>query len=259
MGLVWLAAGVAAAAEVKAVASDTAELRQRVERLETQLQNQGLLNLLNRIEESRTEIARLRGALEEFSHELKVTEQRQRDLFADLDQRMKALDGKMAEAQRPSASRESVQLQSANMLVAAERRTPVDAASTVKSISPEATGLYERAYALFKKGRYAPSAQAFKDYLVQYPEGEFAANALYWQGLAYFAQQEYKQAIAAQQQLLKHFPKHDKAPDAMLSLARAQHQTHDKSGALATLEQLIKQYPNSKAGSTGRKLKVTLE
>lgn len=216
--------------------------------------NPGVLDLLNRVQELQAEVARMRGVLDELSNQLRIQEKRQRDLFGDLDQRIKTLDGRLAEATRPAAPKETVQLQSAMALNGERRPAPPAAKATPQEIA----AIYEQAYTLFKKGNYEPAVKGFQDYLDRFPEAEFAPNALYWQGLGFFALKDYKQAIAAQQLLLKRFPKHDKAPDAMLSLARAQHQARDRAGALATLDHLIKQYPDSRAASTGRKLRVTL-
>ncbi len=244
---------------------DARRMQERLERLEAQLQNQGLLGLLTRLEESRSEIARLRGALEEFSHQLKLAEQRQKDYYQDLDQRLKALDTRLAAVVAKPA--EGFNLQSAvaikgggkpavQAVIQPAASTPVPVQTPV---GVEGVALYEKGLAVFKRGKYPEAVAAFEQYVKDYPDSDLTANALYWLGLSYLAMEDFKQAAEVQQRLIKAFPKHDKRADAMLSLARVQKSLKQNPAARETLDQLIAQYPKSKAAGTGRKLRAILD
>ncbi len=253
-----------------ALGVDARRLQERLERLETQLQNQGLLGLLSRLEENKADIARLRGALEEFAHQLKLAEQRQKDYYQDLDQRLKALDARMATQQATKAA-EGLNLQSAASIKGGAK--PAVQAVTPPVIQPSASepapvqspagvegmALYEKGSAIFKRGKYPEAAAVFEQYVKNYPDSDLTANALYWLGLSYLAMEDFKQAAEAQQQLIKRFPTHDKRADAMLSLARVQARLKQNSAARETLDQLIAHYPKSKAAGTGRKLRAILD
>lgn len=256
-----------AAEPVRADASgvDTRRLQERLERLETQLQNQGLLGLLTRLEESRSDIARLRGALEEFSHQLKLAEQRQKDYYQDLDQRLKTLDARLTAS--AAKTPEGINLQSAVAIKGGGKpavQTVIQPAAGVSdpvqtAVGVEGMALYEKGSAIFKRGKYPEAVVAFEQYVKDYPDSELTANALYWLGLSYLAMEDFKQAVEVQQRLIKNFPKHDKRADAMLSLARVQARLKQNSAARETLDQLIAQYPKSKAAGTGRKLRAILD
>ena len=97
-------------------------------------------------------------------------------------------------------------------------------------------------------------AQAFKDYLVNFPRAPLVANAYYWLGLSQFSLSEYPAAIATQQRLLKEYPDSAKVPDAMVSLARAHYQTGDADAGRRWLERVVAEHPASKAADTARKL-----
>ncbi len=258
---------VEAAEPVRGDASgvDTRRLQERLERLETQLQNQGLLGLQARLEESRSDIARLRGALEEFSHQLKLAEQRQKDYYQDLDQRLKALDARLVASVAKTA--EGINLQSAVAIKGGGKPTvqtviqpAVSAADPVQPpVGVEGVALYEKGSAIFKRGKYPEAVAVFEQYVKDYPDSDLTANALYWLGLSYLAMEDFKQAAEVQQRLIKNFPKHDKRADAMLSLARVQARLKQNSAARETLDQLIAHYPKSKAAGTGRKLRAILD
>ncbi len=263
--------------------ADTLRMQERLDRLEAQLQNQGLLGLLTRLTESKVEIARLRGALEEFAHQLKLAEQRQKDYYQDLDQRLKALDGRLvALAAQAPKSAEGVSLQPAGMIKGLAKPTvqtviqpagsgpagsgPVASGLVISEKPPvqpptglDGIALYEKGSAIFKRGKYPEAVAAFEQYVKDYPDSDLTANALYWLGLSYLAMEDFKQAAEAQQRLIKRFPKHDKRADAMLSLARVQARLKQNAAARETLDQLVEQYPKSKAAGTGRKLRAILD
>lgn len=220
---------------------------ERIARLEAQLQNQGLLNLLNQVEALKAEVARLRGGQEEQAHKLENADKRARDLFADLDGRVKEL------ASRPVAPpADAVRLQVSQSLVAsAPAPAPIDSEAEARA--------YEAAQSLVKTGKYKEAVAAFQAFLKQYPGGALAANALYWTGFSHVGLSDFKGASASYQRLLKEFPASPKAPDALLSLARAQVQMNEPDNARATLEQLIAKHPQSKAAENGKKLLATLK
>ncbi|HCA26190.1 MAG TPA: tol-pal system protein, partial [Betaproteobacteria bacterium] len=72
------------------------QLQQQVRALDGRLgrvESKSLVGLLNETEELKSEVRQLRGQLQVLSHESKATEQRQKDLYADLDSRLRRLEG----------------------------------------------------------------------------------------------------------------------------------------------------------------------
>ena len=196
------------------------------------------------------EISKLRGQLEVNSHEIELAQQRQRDLYADLDGRMRKLEGG-ASATKP-----------ADAAVAATA-TPV-ATATPNTATPPTDGAaelkaYEAALELSKSGKHKDAIEAFEKFLETYPASKYAAPAQYWIGYSYFSQKNYKAAIAGQQKLIKLYPDHHKVPDAMYNLANSQIQLSEIDNAKQTLREIVSKYPLSDAAPLAKKRLAVLE
>lgn len=202
------------------------------------------VDLLGQIDQLNAEINKLRGQLEVNSHEIGLTQQRQRDLYTDLDARLRKLESgaKPAEAATPAAA----------VPAAAPAAAPAaDPAAELKS--------YEAAHELFKSGKHKESAEAFGQFLETYPNSKYAPNAYYWMGYAHFSQKNYKAAMSSQQELIKRYPDHQKVPDALYNIANSQIQLTDIDAAKQTLRGLIDKYPTSETAPLARKRLTVLE
>ena len=91
--LLALPAGAAYAQAPVGTASQPATMDQRVERLERMMQSQGLLEILQQVQQLQEDISKLRGDIETQNYQLEQLTQRQRDLYADMDQRLQQLEG----------------------------------------------------------------------------------------------------------------------------------------------------------------------
>ena len=224
----------------------------RLSRLESQLQNQGLLNLLNQVEALKAEVARLRGSQEELAYQQTTADKRVKELFADLDDRIKELESRPAAAAQVPA----VRLQPAQAL--STPMSPTSGAAPAGDVENE-TRAYEAAHQLVKSGRYRDAVLAFQGFAKTYPNSNLVPNAHYWTGFSYVGMSDFESAAASYQHLIGEYPNSPKTPDAMLSLARAQVQMKDLASATATLEQLIERFPYSRAADNGKKLLSTLK
>lgn len=254
--LVFCAMPGAQAASIEDLQALTSELRntlqaqqERITRLETQMQNQGVIGLFNEVEAIKTELARLRGFQEEQAYQMEVAEKRVKDLYVDLDTRLNQLKQQAARAQ--PMQYDAIRLQPAQSLATLPSATqPID--------SGDESRAYADAHALVKGGKYQEAAQAMQAFLEQYPTGTLAPNAVYWKGFSLVNLGDFAGAATAYQSLIDNYPTSSKAPDAMLSLARARIQANEVDQARVILEQLIGKYPISKAAATGKKLLATL-
>jgi tol-pal system protein YbgF len=249
LALAWAPATMAVTLEELALRQnetrqDMRALEDRLRRLEAQLSNQGLLNLLNQLAELRSELARLRGLQEEQQHAIAQTQRRQQEIYEDLDGRIKEL------ASRPVASAvapEAIQLQPSRTLLG----SGLDTRSESRS--------YEAALTQFRSGDYNAAVGSFRAFLSDYPSGTLASNAYYWLGLAHASLGDFTSAVQAYEKLINDFPASGKVPDAMLSLARARIQMGETPAAQSLLEQLIARFPQSRAADNARKLLTTLK
>ncbi len=225
----------------------------RVNALEGQLKSQGMIDMLNQIERINAELGKLKGQLEVMSHDVEVTQQRQRDLYTDIDGRLRKLETSQTAAPpvpAPAAPQPNAAAAPPAASVAAAPAA-VDAGAELKE--------YEAAHALFKTGKYGQSAEAFDKFIAAYPDSKFAPNAQYWMGYAHFSQKNYKAAITDQQKLLQRYPDHQKAPDAMYNIANSQIQLGDIDGARQTLKNLLAKYPASDTAPLAKKRLSAIE
>ncbi|MBC8119340.1 MAG: tol-pal system protein YbgF [Burkholderiaceae bacterium] len=197
------------------------ELATRLDRLETAQRNQ--LELANQTETLRQEIARLRGQVEALTNEVVTLQKRNRDLYGDLDARLKKLE--------PSS---------------------VSVDGRAVAVDRSELTAYEGALAQFRASDFKGALAAFQQFVARYPQSAYVPVAYYWIGSSHYALKEYKSAIAAQQILVDRFQDSSRAPDALLSIAESQLQLADKRSANRTLSRVIKDYPDSEAAKVAR-------
>lgn len=206
------------------------------------------VDLLTQIDRLNAEISRLRGQLEVNSHEIELAQQRQRDLYTDLDGRLRKLETGTAAASKPVE---------AAAAPAAPTAAPVTAPPATDSA--EELKSYEAALELSKGGKHKESVDAFERFLETYPSSKYAASAQYWIGYSYFSRKNYKAAIASQQKLIKLYPDNHKVPDALYNIANSQIQLSDIDGAKQSLREIIAKHPLSDAAPLAKKRLAVLE
>ena len=74
------------------------DLDERIATLERQLKSGALVDLANSVEGLKTDVAKIRGQIEVLTYRLDQAQKRQRDLYVDLDARLRKLEGPPAGA-----------------------------------------------------------------------------------------------------------------------------------------------------------------
>jgi tol-pal system protein YbgF len=223
-------------------------LDQRVTSIEATVKGRGLMDILSQLEQMRQELRDAKGQLEVLSHEVEVTQQRQNDLYVDLDSRLRKLEAAGVAAAAPQVTADT----------ASTAVTAPEATAGPTTASSEARDL-DAAQAFSKAGKYKEAFEAFNKFLTTYPASPKLAEAQYGLGFAQFSLKNYKAAIATQQKLIKQFPESPKAPDAAFNIANAQIQLADIDGARKTLRDLLAKYPNSDIAPTAKRRLAILE
>ena len=196
-----------------------------------------LIELSWQLEGLRSEMARMRGQLEVLNHQAETAEGRQKQLYLDIDTRLRKLE---QAREQQAAVPEKPPAPTTPQPTAEPEPTPAEAKA------------YQAALDQFKLGNYTLAVAAMQGFLVTYPNSTLAPNAQYWIGMAHSGQRDYKSAIAAQRKLLSSYPDSPKAPDAMLSIASAQETMGDRAAARKTLEELIAKYPGSSSATSAK-------
>jgi len=223
------------------------QLEDRIAALETQLKSGGLVDLFNQVEQIRSDIARLRGQVEVATYELEQSQKRQRDLYVDLDTRLRKL-----EAATQSSSEGAPAGPGAPAGSVSPGAPPSAASGTLPPPRPVSDPAaeqraYDAALDQFKRGDYMGAIANFSTFVKNYPQSALAPSAQYWMGNAHYARKDYRASISAQRALITTYPTSPKVPDALLNVASAQSDLNDNAAARRTLEELIAKYPQTEA------------
>jgi tol-pal system protein YbgF len=214
----------------------------RLLKLEDAAKAQPVLTLAADIEKLREEIRGLRGQIETLGNNIEGVAKRQRDMYVDLDQRIRRFEQPGAAA-TPGASAPAVAPATAD----APRQ------ASAAPASGEENETYERAQGQRRIGNYQGAITAFQAFIAKYPKSTLAPRAQYWIGDSYFNLRDFKNAISSQQKLLSAYPDSNSVPDALLNMASAQLEAGDTATARKTMDSLIARFPSSEAAEKARR------
>jgi tol-pal system protein YbgF len=189
-------------------------------------QAQGMLDLQRQIDGLQVEVRGLRGALEEAQHEAQNSKAQNRDLYADLDQRLAALE---ARVNAPGGS----------------------GAGTAPAANGDRDD-YQAALDKLKGRDYAGAEKALIDMIARYPDSALADNAKYWLGETYYVEKRFPEALSAFQRVVKEHPDSRKVPDALLKAGYSVYELKRYKEARDFLGRVLKQYPDSNAATEAR-------
>ncbi len=260
---------VAILAAAPGVWAQRQSLEDRVERLEKLVNTGSLVDLLDRVDALQREVRSLRGDIEQQSHDLDQVKQRQRELYLDVDRRLRRLEaGGVAPTAAPqpgvappTAAHATAPGQPAPATPAPVPTSPETAGAApgagpaAQSAAPGQTSAdaakeqaaYQQAFDLLKVGRYDQATKAFQDFLAQYPNGGYADNAQYWLGEAYYVTRQFPQALAEFTKLVTDHPDSSKASHALLKIGYIHHEMGDVAQARKVLQDLIARFPDTAA------------
>jgi tol-pal system protein YbgF len=199
----------------------------RVDRIEHQ--NEALLDLQRQVEALQAEVRRLRGDLEEAQHEAKTAKDQQRDLYADVDRRLTALDARLSAAPAP---------------------TPAAGAAPAAPVGDR--DAYQAALERLKGKDYAGAEKALNDFIAGYPQSALVDNAQYWLGETFYVEKRYGDAVTAFGRVVQEHPDSRKVPDALLKLGYAQYELKRYREAREVLARVVQKHGDSPAATEAK-------
>lgn len=209
----------------------TTELDNRLTRVERVVDNDSLTNLLARLDALQADTNALRSQLEELQYEMSQASDRQRQLYLDLDQRLTAMQSAAAQAN--------------------EDRSVLEGGTLAPGALPVPGGTdranYQASFELLKQGRYDEAARALQQFMVTYPDSEYADNAQYWLAETHYVTQDYQTALTEFEVVLNRFPESRKLPDALLKIGFCNYELASWDSARKALTTVAQQYPDTTA------------
>jgi tol-pal system protein YbgF len=205
-----------------------AEMDGRLLRIERILSNQSLLEQSQRVDSLLTEVRALRGQVETVQHSQESAKTQQRDLYADLDKRLQAVELRGAAAPAAAASED-------------------DAAA------------YKKAFDLLKDGKYPESSAAFTQFLSTYPQSTLIDNAHYWLGEARYVGKDFNDALRSFKTVVEKYPDSRKLPDAWLKIGYCQYELKNWKESREALNRVMKIATDTQAAKLAEQRLVKLK
>jgi tol-pal system protein YbgF len=208
------------------------DLRAKITALETENQSlvnrldgmaKGQLDLFGQLERLRSELAAIRGGVEQNSQASTVNAQQQKELFLSLEK----------------------QLSQAKERLAKFEPQPVEVAGQTIMAQPAEKKLFEQARDQMQAKDFKSAASSFYRFNQRFEDSALSPYALNYEGTLHYALKSYPSARRALEALVEKHPTHPITADGMLTLASAQIESERVSQARQTLSQLTKQFPNS--------------
>ena len=229
----------------------------RLNKMEEAFKSQALLDLFSQIEALKLEMNKLRGQIEVLNNNVENTSKRQRDMYLDLDTRMRRFEQQGSGAPAAEAPAGAAAAAAATAPPAAGAAAAPPAGSPPVAVANVDAGAETRAYEAAqgqrRVGNYQGAIVAFQNFIKQYPKSNLAPRAQYWIGDSYFNLRDFKLAIGSQQTLLKAYPDSPTVPDAMLNIASSQIEMGESAVGRRTLEELVAKYPASEAAEKAKR------
>ncbi len=241
----------------KATREELNIVTQRLERLERALDSEvassankeSLITLQKKFNSMQGELQELRGQNESLRNELDQMQKQQRESFIAIDKRLKTSpkmnENKQTMTREPSKAMSSdTQAESAKPERKVMERKPTVVSSDTED-SNQTIDAYRSAFLMLKQRRYDESITAFEDFLSNYPNSKYSANAQYWLAEANYVTKRYDRALVGFNKVIDGYPASSKLPDARLKIGFTQYELGQFDESRVTLTRLRSQFPNS--------------
>jgi tol-pal system protein YbgF len=225
-----------------------------------------VLEQSQQIHSLRVDVQRLVGDNELLQHKLEQIEKRQRDVYSDMDERLRRMESGQAgmapaaaaapppemnipppggPAQTPPPATPPMEQAGMGGMPPVSSQ-PVSAPPVPPAAAtPQDKAAYEQAFADLQGGRFNQAIAGFKKLLANSPQGQYADNAQYWLGECYYATRDFPTALQAFTQVIDNYPNSAKRSHALLKLGYVHYELNNKPLARQVLEQVSKTYPGT--------------
>ena len=231
-----------------------------------------LINSLSeRINTLFDDLAKLRGEVEVLTYALQTSEERQKVLYKELNERLQKIEDSALKIENNVNSVESAPtnqpLTQNNLIIQEEEVLPEIAPEPI----PQAADLpplvdknieyqeFEDAKKLITATKYKEAFDALDKFVINYPSSELLPEAKYNLGYTQFALRNYKAAINTFNKIVLEYPDNLIAPNSLYQVSNSQIQLTRITKAKQTLRTLIKKYPNADIIPSAKKRLKDLE
>ena len=188
--------------------------------------NQILYEKLSALEK---EVALLRSIIEENTFSIERYQELNQQRYLDLDKRLHDLISKeLIETNKKEIAQEPVSVN-------------------------EELSLYKEALELFDKARYSEALGSFRELIINYPEGDYSADAYFWSGELYLAQNSLQDARQYFLMVINRYANHPRSPDSLFKLGVISYKLNETQEALKYFNKVIELFPDSGSAQLAKK------
>ncbi|MEJ2686195.1 MAG: tol-pal system protein YbgF [Gammaproteobacteria bacterium] len=225
-----------------------------------------LVQIVTQLDQLQADMRQLRGQLQVQEHQLQQLQSRQRELYVDLDRRLRRLEvasgqgqsggGAAASQGASTGSSSAPPTPAGNQASGAsapqsgaggEGAGPAGAAGGSQPSQAAVRAAYEKALNILKDGQYDQAAKSFEAFLKAHPDSQYSDNAQYWLAETYYVTRKLPKALAEFQKVLAKYPHSAKVPDAQLKIGYINYERQNWSAARQALNKVVKEAPGSTA------------
>lgn len=218
------------------------------------------------------DIAKLRGEVEVLTFEVQTSEERQKVLYTELNDRLQKIEEKTEKIgsnfKNVEPSQEITPLTQNDLVIQDEEIVlpeiapkPITSAADLPPLVDKNLEYqeFEDAKKLITATKYKEAFEALDKFIINYPSSELIPEAKYNLGYTQFALRNYKAAINTFNKIVLEYPDNPIAPNSLYQVSNSQIQLTRITKAKQTLRTLIKKYPNADIIESAKKRLKDLE
>jgi tol-pal system protein YbgF len=227
------------------------QLDARIADLESAIKSQGLLDLFTQVEALKSDIAKLRGQIEVLNNDMESTQKRQRDLYVDLDTRMRKVEAAQQQAAAAAAAAASAAAAAVGVPVPGTLfPPPAGGVGPAGPANPGAPDVATAQLGLVVPGVGPTFPATAAPGLTARPPGApgtdvGAEQRAYDAALDQFKSGNYSASLQSFVNFVKTYPRSPLAPSAQYWVGNAYYALKDYRSAIASQRQLLSMYPDS--------------
>ena len=189
---------------------------------------QGIMEIVRQLDDLQRQVSEMQGSLEDLDYKSQSTQDRQRALYIDLDDRLQDLE-------RSISALNSMNIVDEDEILLGE--LPVPGGTDQEN--------YQAAFELLKEQEYELASLAFIRFLSSFPGSSLIDNAQYWLSESYYAANQFQQALDQFSKVIEYYPRSRKVSDALLKIGYCHFELGDWNQARSIFEKIQNDYPDS--------------
>ena len=217
------------------------------------------------------DLAKLRGEVEVLTYAVQASEERQKVLYQELNERLQKVEGNAVKIEsnvkkiEPPTENEPLtqnnQITQENEVLPEISPEPITEADDLPPLVDKNLEYqeFEDAKKLITATKYKEAFDALDKFVINYPSSELLPEAKYNLGYTQFALRNYKAAINTFNKIVLNYPDNPIAPNSLYQVSNSQIQLTRITKAKQTLRTLIKKYPNAEIIQSAKKRLKDLE